>query len=47
MTKQTDLQLIRDVVSRAALGTVKHHEVSQALQALERLAKLLVPEPER
>jgi hypothetical protein len=38
MTTKTDLEIILDVVSRAAIGTVKHHEVSLALQALERLS---------
>lgn len=37
MGTKEDLELIRDVVARAALGTVKHHEVSTALQAFERV----------
>lgn len=37
-----DLELIHKVIARAALGTVKHHEVSLALQALERVAPVRV-----
>jgi hypothetical protein len=35
---KADFEIVRDVVARAALGTVKHHEVSLALAALERIS---------
>jgi len=41
MTFKADLELIEDVVRRAASNTVKHHEVSLAMQALERIARAL------
>src|SRR4051812_15209744 len=39
MTVKDDLTLIERVIRGAAQGTVKHHEVSLALQALERLGR--------
>lgn len=35
--RTADLRLIDDVLRRSAQGTVKHHEMSLALQALERV----------
>ena len=36
-TRKTDLETIEAVLRQAGIGTVKHHEVSLALAALERV----------
>lgn len=36
-TRKADLETIEAVLRKAGFGTVKHHEVSLALQALERV----------
>lgn len=41
MALKDDLELIESVVRLAATSTAKHHQVSMALQALERVARSL------
>lgn len=38
-TRKQDVELLDDIIRRSVRGDVKHHEVSLALQALERLER--------